>query len=757
MVTYMLLNNPERRRAMLGAFLFYLLVGCAGQPAFDEGRALIEAGDVPAGLARIEEAVRMEPRNRAYRVELLRQRELAVQRNLALAGEAVRTGRFDEAEGALRAALALDPAHARATALQVSLGAARTRAQALAQAAEALEKKDIERAYGTVRGILAADPAHRGALELLRRIEAAGPPVAAASPRLRAAFREPLTLSFRDANLRQIFDLISKNTGLNFLFDRDVRADLKATISVRNTSVEEVVRFLLITHQLDHKVLNDSTVLVYPATQAKRNQYQDLVTKSFYLSNADVKQTAAMVKALVKSKDLFIDEELNLLILRDTPEAVRMVERLLASQDLARPEVVLELEVLEVSNQSLTDLGIRYPDQVSFSLVGAAGTAGTLSLPEWQRRGSELVRISFTNPSLALNFRNQLGRANLLANPKIRVKNRQKARVHIGDKVPVITTTTTATGFASESVTYLDVGLKLDVEPTVVPDGEVGIKVALEVSSIVREIRSTTGTLTYQIGTRVANTHLQVRDGETQVLAGLISDEDRTTANRVPGLGALPIIGRLFGSQSDTVNKTEIVLLMTPRVVRGLARPELRVAEFMSGTADAAGAASLALQTSSAAPARTAATSVAPGGPRPTAAGGVATLTVQAPAQAAEGQPIKVVVGVAGAAGLRSALLDFAFDPNRFSVQGVEDGAASKAAAASVRMSAPEGFGRLTLNVVANSDLAASGELAVITLAPKVARPGNTLLRLEAATLTDAAGRTLPAALPAPSAISLVK
>jgi len=157
------------------------------------------------------------------------------------------------------------------------------------------------------------------------------------------------------------------------------------------------------------------------------------------------------------------------------------------------------------------------------------------------------------------------------------------------------------------------------------------------------------------------------------------------------------------------------------------------------------------------APARTAATSVAPGGPRPTAAGGVATLTVQAPAQAAEGQPIKVVVGVAGAAGLRSALLDFAFDPNRFSVQGVEDGAASKAAAASVRMSAPEGFGRLTLNVVANSDLAASGELAVITLAPKVARPGNTLLRLEAATLTDAAGRTLPAALPAPSAISLVK
>src|SRR6185369_12567601 len=166
----------------------------------------------------------------------------------------------------------------------------------------------------------------------------------------------------------------------------------------------------------------------------------------------------------------------------------------------------------------------------------AAGTPGQLTLREWQNRNTDLVRLSFSDPFIALNFRDQLGRSNVLANPRIRVKNREKAKVHIGDKVPVITTTATATGFASQSVTYLEVGLKLDVEPTIYLDDEVGIRIGLEVSNIAREIPGAGGALTYQVGTRNANTVLRLRDGETQVLAGLISDEDRKSINQVPGL-----------------------------------------------------------------------------------------------------------------------------------------------------------------------------------------------------------------------------
>ena len=141
------------------------------------------------------------------------------------------------------------------------------------------------------------------------------------------------------------------------------------------------------------------------------------------------------------------------------------------------------------------------------------------------------------NPTPTVNLRKDDSDVNILANPRIRVKNREKAKIHIGDKVPVITSNTTATGVVSESVSYLDVGLKLDVEPSVMMRDDVQIKVGLEVSNIVREIRSSNGTLTYQIGTRNAGTTLRLKDGETQVLAGLISDEDRKLGQPHPRAG----------------------------------------------------------------------------------------------------------------------------------------------------------------------------------------------------------------------------
>jgi general secretion pathway protein D len=204
-------------------------------------------------------------------------------------------------------------------------------------------------------------------------------------------------------------------------------------------------------------------------------------------------------------------------------------------------------------------------------------------------------RIGISNP--VLNLRAEDSDTNMLANPRIRVKNRDKAKIHIGDKVPVITSTSTSTGFVAESVNYLDVGLKLDVEPSIHLDDEVDMKVGLEVSNIVREIKSANGTLTYQVGTRNASTTLRLRDGETQALAGLINDEDRKSANKVPGLGDIPVLGHLFSSHRDDRSKTEIVLLITPHIVRNLSRPEAIVAEFMSGTDAAIGSPQMGLRT----------------------------------------------------------------------------------------------------------------------------------------------------------------
>jgi general secretion pathway protein D len=290
------------------------------------------------------------------------------------------------------------------------------------------------------------------------------------------------------------------------------------------------------------------------------------------------------VRSLVKTRDIFVDEKLNVLTVRDTPEAIRMVEKLLASHDIGDAEVMLEVEVLEVGYNTLTNLGIQWPGSAALSVIGAAGVPGQLTGNEVKNFGSGNVRLTVSDPFLALNLRQAAGRTNVLANPRIRVKSKEKARIHIGDKVPVITTTAGATGFVSESINYLDVGLKLEVEPVVNLDDDVQIKVGLEVSNISQENRTAAGTVSYQVGTRNAATTLRLKDGETQVLAGLINDEDRRAATQVPGMANLPLIGRLFKNNSDTVNKTEIVLLITPRVLRGIERPEARLEEFNSGT-----------------------------------------------------------------------------------------------------------------------------------------------------------------------------
>jgi len=206
-----------------------------------------------------------------------------------------------------------------------------------------------------------------------------------------------------------------------------------------------------------------------------------------------------------------------------------------------------------------------------------------------------MVNASLNN--LVVNAKKQDSDSNILANPRIRVRNKEKAKIMIGDRVPVITTTSTATGFVSESVSYVDVGLKLEVEPTIYLDHEVAIKVNLEVSSIVKEITSNAGTLSYQIGTRNASTALKLKDGEMQILGGLIQNQDTHSSNKIPGLGDFPMLGRLFGSDQGNTQKTEIVLAITPHMIRTVHRPMLSNAEFESGTESSLGSASLSIST----------------------------------------------------------------------------------------------------------------------------------------------------------------
>ena len=575
--------------------LALIVAACAThQEEFKQARIEVEQGKEEEGLARLEQALKENPNNTELRNYYLRHKAVAVQRYLDLGDNARGAGAFDRAEEAYARALRMDPDNQRAQAGIEVLKRDRQHGALLNDARVALKGGNDKDAARLAKQVLAENPGNKEARAIVRAIDEKTVK-AQVTPQLNAALKKPITLEFRDAPLRQVFEIISRQTGLNFIFDKDVPADARATIFVKETSIDEAMRIMLVTNQLDRKVLNENSVLIYPNRPEKAREYKDLVVRSFYLTNADVKNTATMVRQLVKTRDLYIDEKLNLLVMRDTPEAIRMAEKLISNQDKSEPEVMLQVEVLEVGANDLTQLGIQWPGQIGVGVKGAAGVAGQLTGTEVKNFNSGLVSVTVPDPMIAFNLRQQVGRNNILANPRIRAKNREKARIHIGDKVPVITTTAGATGFVSESVNYLDVGLKLEVEPQVFLDDDVGIKVGLEVSNIASQIKTSSGTVAYQVGTRNASTTLRLKDGETQVLAGLISNEDRRNSTQVPGLAEMPVAGRLFQNKDDTNNKTEVVLLITPRVIRNIDRPEVRLEEFNSGTEAEVGGASLSL------------------------------------------------------------------------------------------------------------------------------------------------------------------
>ncbi|HNI82937.1 MAG TPA: cohesin domain-containing protein [Rhodocyclaceae bacterium] len=570
-----------------------MVAGCAGYWAQREADELFARGKTEEGMDKLKQALAEDPANIQYRISYMRHRLDWVSQLLAAADTGRREGRLSDAERSFRKVLEVDPNHAAARQGLDALVMERSHRQSIAEA-DALFKKGAEGlddATELVRRVLAENPRQRDAIALKGRIDEARTKEKTPEARLAATFRKPITLEFRDAPLKSVFDVVSKVSGLNFFFDKDIRPDLKATILARNTTVEDAIRLLLVTNQLEQKVLNENSILIYPNTAQKLKEYRPLSVRTFYLANGDVKGVSATLKTILKTKDLVVDERLGIIIMRDTPAAIKMAEKLVALQDISDPEVMLDVEILEVQRSRLLELGINWPSQIALAPIAGTGTTVTLNDLRNQSGATTQVTVAATT----INARREKSDSNILANPRIRVRNKEKAKIMIGDKVPVITTTSTSTGFVAESVTYVDVGLKLEVEPNIYLDEEVAIKISLEVSSLVKEITSKSGTLSYQIGTRNASTVLRLKDGETQILAGLINDSDRATANRVPLLGEIPVLGRLFGSQKDDAQRSEVVLSITPRVVRSIRRPDLLNAQFDSGTEDSVGSPPLGL------------------------------------------------------------------------------------------------------------------------------------------------------------------
>jgi general secretion pathway protein D len=569
------------------AIFFSLTVtGCALSPPQLPGADLVADGDLEKSIERLAQAAKDKPEVLQYRTLLARTTETHVGEQVLQGEEALRAGDIALAEQRFKNALRYHSNNAQAQAGLSRVDSAKRNQILLKDAQAALDASQFEAARSLARSVLARDPTQTDASRLLKEAETKmGRNREVEGVQLATRLRRPVSLRFKDVPIKNLFDALGTEGGINFIFDRDFNGAQSASLVALDTPLADALDMLLASNQLSKKTLNANTLLIYPSTLSKQREYQDTVVKSFFLAHANAKDTLNLLKGMGKMRDVYIDERLNMVAVRDTPEAIRLAEKLVTMTDRPEAEVMLFVEIMEVSGNKLQELGLRFPSQFSV-LGGEVGAslpdAAQLTLRELRDLNSSRIGVS---PNPALNLLRTDGDLNLLANPRIRVKNKEKARIHIGEKLPVITSTISGTsGFSSESVNYLDVGLKFDVEPVIRLDGDVDMKVALEVSNVSGTIRTENGTVAYQLGSRNATTVLRLRDGETQVLAGLISDAERSSANKLPGLGQLPMVGRLFSNSREEASKSEIILLITPRILRNIARPELSEGEFFAGT-----------------------------------------------------------------------------------------------------------------------------------------------------------------------------
>ncbi len=733
--------------------LVLLLAACAACSTVpNDGQAAIDKGRFQEGLGRFEAAMREQPADAERRMAYMRARDQVINRLLGAGGAEFAAGRLNAAASAFSQVLAVDAANARATAGLAAIEAAR-RHEVLATDAKArITAGDSLSADLMVKSILAENPGHGPARELDRELRELERKRALAVPVLKSRLQDPVDLDFRDAPIKLVMEALARSAGINFILDREIRADLRVSIFVRNVRVEDALDLIIHNHQLDKKILTDNTVLVYPNTPQKQREHQELVMRTFHLGNADPKQTMNLLRTMLKTKDLFVDERVNMIVMRDTPDVIRAAEHLIAAQDKADPEVVLELEILEVSRSKVRDLGLSFPTVFT-------GPGGSLADIRNLTSGS----IGADN-GYGLRLLRTDSDTKTLANPRVRVRHKEKARVHVGDRVPVISSTIVGQGtnapVTAEQIQYLDVGIKIEAEPTIHGDDTIAIKINLDVSTLGRAITTVAKNVVYEVGTRNATTSLRLRDGETQALMGLIRDDDSQSGSGLPFVGEFPVLDRIFGSKRSEQRSQELVLLITPRLVRGVERTDAALAEFWSGTEAAVRTRTPFVQplpqaVSAAAPARGAAPGTTPGpalAARPTLAVAAETalplqLSWQAPADVKAGEEFFVELKARSDGLVKGASIQLRYDPAQYEVLAVEDGGyfsqVGGSAVFTPRVDTSLGVVFATLG--ASGAGSAKGEGSLLKLRLKARQPlANSSLQISSIVGVDPGNRRVP-------------
>jgi general secretion pathway protein D len=552
--------GTKPRRHGLAALVALCLVtaGCAASGAFHRGDSAERRQDYDLAVVEYSKALREHPDDANTRSALERAKLRASQDHFNRGRRLAATGKFEQALVEYEVASELNPSSG-----------------------------DIDTELRATRNKLRAKVAvaREGKTELQTLIDRTRD-LPSPGMDLPSGVKMPASLTFRDASSRDVYAAISRLANISLIFDSSFR-DAPVTVDLRNTTLEDALGTIAGATRTFFRVTAPKTIVVIPDTPAKRREYEEEIVRTFYLSNADLKETMDLLRMVLDARRISPTTATNALTIKDTPERIAAAARVITAIDKARPEVIIDVELIEVDRTKMAEYGLQFASPGSPGINGSVAIdapAAGITLSALRNLTSSDILLA-NLPSLYYRLLKSDTNTRTLANPQLRTTDGSVAQARFGDQVPVPVTTFApiATGGTAQqpitSFNYQNIGVNIDITPRTHHDDDVSLTLKVSVTNI--SGTGFGGLPTF--GNREINTVIRLRDGETNMLAGLIRDEERRSLDGVPGLSDLPLVGRLFAHNTKSSTQTDIILTLTPHIVRVLDLTEADLRPFRVG------------------------------------------------------------------------------------------------------------------------------------------------------------------------------
>lgn len=539
----------EPIRSSLVLVLALALAACTSHSSYRQAEVASQRGDWDEAVLHYLKALDEDPTNITYRAALLRAKIKASQAHFEKGQE------FEKAEVIERALIE----YQQAVQLDPTNQYAKAQLERMREAYAALRQS---------RSLTSID-------EMKQKARGSRPQPPILNPRS----KQPISLEFpQPVSVFSIYRALGQAFGINILFDTNLK-DQEIAIELKDVTAQAALETLMRAAQHFYKVMDEHTIIVAADTPQNRRLYEDLVIQTFFLSNSEVKDMVTILRSLVDSRKIATNEQLNAVIMRDTADRVKIAEKIIETNDKSKAEVVIDVELLQINSQRLRELGMS----LSSYSIGQSLSMGTPASGTTAPAGVRLSDLEFINqsnwlltiPSFLYNFVKTNSDAQLLAKPQLRITEGEKATLNIGDRVPLPLTTFNTQNVGGQggivpitSFQYTDVGIRIELEPRVHHNHEITLKVKVEVSNLAGSVAGSGGQEQPIIGTRTFDSTIRLQDGETNFLAGLIRSDETSADRGIPGLSEIPVLGRLFSNKRTDTQRTDVILTLTPHIIR---------------------------------------------------------------------------------------------------------------------------------------------------------------------------------------------